>query len=105
MFDQTMKFTYDSIAKWHRKVERVCWEIPFVLVGNKADAPAESKMKPQDIFYHRKISMQYYHMSVKTNHMIQRPFLYLIRELLSDDSVRLVNVPPFLEPQNVNLPK
>ena len=53
MFDVNSRITYQNVPKWYRDLERVCLNIPIVLVGNKVDIK-DRKVKPKQITFHRK---------------------------------------------------
>jgi GTP-binding nuclear protein Ran len=93
-FDTTSKATYQKIPTWHKDVQRVCGDIPMVLVGNKVDVK-DRKVKPKQIHFHRKKNLQYYDLSVKSNFNIEKPFLYILRKLTGDNNLQLVAEIPF----------
>jgi len=101
MFDVTSKMTYKNVPNWHRDIARVCMEIPIVLCGNKVDVK-ERQVKPRTITFHRKKTMQYYEMSVKSNYNYEKPFVYLLRKLTNDQNLGLVQQPA-LPPPDVHL--
>ena len=83
MFDVTNRQTYGSVPNWHRDLERAGSGIPLVLVGNKVDV-MERSVKARQIGYHRRKNLQYYDVSVKSNYNIEKPFLYLAKQLRHD---------------------
>jgi GTP-binding nuclear protein Ran len=101
MFYVTSRISYKNVPNWHRDIVRVCEQIPIVLVGNKVDV-LDRKVLPKNIMFHRKKNLQYYDLSIKSNYNIERPFLYLMRVLLSDPNLMLVSLPAFLEPQGID---
>jgi len=52
MFDVTGRITYKNVPVWYRDLQRVCENIPIVLVGNKVDVK-ERKVKVKQINFHR----------------------------------------------------
>lgn len=84
MFDLTARVTYKNVPNWYRDVTRVWdhdgYEGPVVLVGNKVDTPTRT-VQPKEITFHRKKSLQYYDMSVKSNYNLEKPFLYILRRM------------------------
>lgn len=84
MFDVTARITYKNVPNWHRDIQRVCSNIPMVLVGNKVDVK-ERQVKAKSIQFHRKRNLQYYDVSARSNYNFVKPFLWIIR--------RLVNIP------------
>jgi GTP-binding nuclear protein Ran len=80
MFDVTARVTYKNVPNWHRDLVRVCVNIPMVLCGNKVDMK-DRKVKPKQIYFHRKKNLQYYDISAKSNYNFEKPFLWLARKL------------------------
>lgn len=103
MFDVTARMTYKNVPNWHRDIDRVCPNIPVVLCGNKVDV-TERELPPKQITYHRRRSLAYYEISVKSNYNYDKPFIYLLRELSKDDKLSLVQEPALLPAETeVNL--
>jgi GTP-binding nuclear protein Ran len=90
MFDVTAKCTYRSVPKWYSDLRMVGPDIPIVLTGNKIDCKSRV-VTPNAINFHRKVNLQYYDISVKSNYNTDKLFLYLIRRLLRDDLVYFVD--------------
>ena len=86
MFDVTSRITYKNIPNWHRDLVRVCENIPIVLTGNKVDVK-ERKVKAKTITFHRKKNLQYYDISAKSNYNFEKPFLWLARKLVGNQSL------------------
>jgi len=84
MFDVTSTVSYKSVPHWHKDLVRVCDNIPIVLVGNKVDSK-ERKVKPRDIFFHRKRNLQYYDISARSNYNFEKPFLYILKALVNQN--------------------
>lgn len=72
---------------------RVCENIPIVLCGNKVDVK-ERKVKAKTITFHRKKNLQYYDISAKSNYNFEKPFLWLARKLVGNQT--LVRLSPLL---------
>jgi GTP-binding nuclear protein Ran len=89
MFDVTSRISYKSVPKWHKDLTRICENIPIVLVGNKVDQK-DRKVRARQITYHRKRSLQYYDVSAKSNYQYEKPFLWLLRTLVGDPNLFLV---------------
>lgn len=89
MFDVTSRITYKNIAKWHKDLVRVCDNIPIVLVGNKVDQK-DRKVKARQITFHRKRNLQYFDISAKSNYQYEKPFLWILRTLVGDPNLYLV---------------
>jgi GTP-binding nuclear protein Ran len=77
------------VPKWHKDLTRICENIPIVLVGNKVDQK-DRKVRARQITYHRKRSLQYYDVSAKSNYQYEKPFLWLLRTLVGDPNLFLV---------------
>jgi GTP-binding nuclear protein Ran len=89
MFDVTSRITYKSVPNWHRDIERVCGNIPIVLVGNKVDVK-DRQVKAKQIQYHRKRNLQYYDLSARSNYNFEKPFLWLARRIANQPSLQFV---------------
>ena len=89
MFDVTSRITYKNVPNWHRDLTRVCGDIPIVTCGNKVEIP-DRKVKWHQIAIPPKNNMSYYDISVKEHFNIQKPFLWLARKLLGDDTLHFV---------------
>jgi GTP-binding nuclear protein Ran len=98
MFDVTARVTYKSVPHWHKDLVRVCETIPIVLVGNKVDCK-DRKVKPKDIFFHRKKNLQYYDISAKSNYNFEKPFLYIARKVTGTADLAFVETPALAQPE------
>ena len=65
---------------------RVCENIPIVLCGNKVDVK-ERKVKAKTITFNRKKNLQYYDISAKSNYNFEKPFLWLARKLVGNQTL------------------
>lgn len=92
MFDVTSRITYKNVPKWYKDLTRICENIPMVLVGNKVDAK-DRKVKARQITFHRKRNLQYYDVSAKSNYQFEKPFLFLMKRLVNDVNLDLVEAP------------
>lgn len=97
MFDVTARSTYKNVPTWYRDVMRVCENIPVVLCGNKVDVK-DRVVKPKHISFHRTKNLQYYDISAKSNYNYEKPFLYMMKKLLNDPNLALVENVPTLPP-------
>ena len=61
-------------------------QIPVVLCGNKVDVELR-KVKSKTITFHRKKNLQYYDMSVKSGLNLEKPLIWLARNLLGDQTL------------------
>lgn len=88
MFDVHSKTSLTNAENWIRDIQRVCGKIPIVLVGTKCDIDVNNKVSNADI---RKVmgefSVKYYEISSLTNYNFEKPFVELIRQLLSDNDI------------------
>ena len=92
MFDVCSRITYQNVPKWYKDLVRVCENIPIVLVGNKVDVK-DRKVKAKMITFHRKKNLQYYDISAKSNYQFEKPFVWLLRKLVNDNNLTLVEAP------------
>lgn len=97
-FDVTDRATYKNVPNWYRDIIRIAGEIPIVLCGNKVDVTTERQVRPKDITFYRKKTIQYFEMSVKSNYNYEKPFVYLLRKLAKDPSLALVQQPALPPP-------
>ena len=77
---------------------RVCENIPIVLTGNKVDVK-ERKVKAKSITFHRKKNLQYYDISAKSNYNFEKPFLWLARKLVGNQTLDFVAAPALAPPE------
>lgn len=89
MFDVTSRQTYKNVPLWFKNLIRVCDCIPIVLVGNKVDDKNRT-VKPKNITFHRKKNLQYYDVSGKANYQIEKPFNWLLRKLIGNSEMTLI---------------
>jgi len=55
MFDISSPMTYKNVTNWYRDIERVCGNIPIVMIGNKVDLnEMDRKVKLKSITFHKK---------------------------------------------------
>jgi len=93
MFDVTSRITYKDVPRWYNDITRVCGpDIPIVLVGNKVDVQHRT-VKTKQVNYHTKKGISYVEISAKTNLNFDVPFVTLLRRLLGDDHLALVEAP------------
>ncbi len=100
MFDVCSRITYKNVPKWYKDLTRVCENIPIVLIGNKVDVK-DRKVKARQILFPRKHGVQYYDVSAKSNYQFEKPFVWLLKNLLKDPSLYLVEA-PVLQPGEVD---
>ena len=91
MFDVTSKSSYKNVRKWYKELFELENKIPIVLCGNKVDCEKkEREVKPKQITFHREKEIQYYDISAKSNYKYDKPFVYLIRKFMGDETVHFV---------------
>jgi GTP-binding nuclear protein Ran len=101
MFDVTSRITYRNVPNWYADARREHEHEPIVLVGNKCDIK-DRAVKPRHINFHRKKNLQYYDVSAKSNYNIEKPFLHLLRVLLGNPNLTIVES-PVAEPPEVQI--
>ncbi|CAE6436798.1 unnamed protein product [Rhizoctonia solani] len=88
MFDVTSRITYKNVPNWHRDLERVCENIPL-----------ERKVKTGAVTFHRKKNLQYFEISAKSNYNFEKPFLWLARKLVGNNTLEFVAAPALAPPE------
>lgn len=83
MFDVGSCASYKNVDFWRAKIPV---HIPIVLCGNKCDVK-ERRVRPSEI----DTDLEYYDISAKSNYNFEKPFLYLVKSLLGDDTVFVEN--------------
>jgi GTP-binding nuclear protein Ran len=68
------------------------------LTGNKVDVK-ERKVKAKSITFHRKKNLQYYDISAKSNYNFEKPFLWLARKLVGNQTLEFVAAPALAPPE------
>ena len=101
MFDLTSRITYKNVPKWHRDINRIVQSIPVVLVGNKCD-DENCKISGDEVEYAKDKNIPYYEISCITNYQFELPFLIIMRQLVGDPNLKLVQAPPRNEIEAVN---
>jgi len=91
MFDVTSRITYSHVPNLHRDITRTCENIPIVIAGHSASKDSVSKVKANQITFHRKKNMQYYETTTKD--INEKPFLWLARKLSGDNQLHFVEAP------------
>lgn len=89
MFDVTARITYKNVPRWYSDVKRICDNIPMVLLGNKVDQK-DRIVKARQITFHRKRNLQYFDISAKSNFQYEKPFLWILRSLIGDPNLHLI---------------
>merc|ERR1711937_1041226 len=98
MFDVTSRVSYKNVPTWHRDLTRVCDDIPIVLCGNKVDVK-DRKVTPKQIsFQRKKVNIQYYDISAKSNYNFEKPFLWITKKLVGDHTLNFTDEPALRQP-------
>lgn len=100
MFDVASSNTYNNVKRWHRDLVRVCGNIPIVICGNKVDIMHKKTWK-KGVDFDRKTNIYLIEMSAKSNYNVEKPFVYLLRKLVGDPSLQLVQSPAIQPPKVV----
>jgi len=88
-FDLTCRDTYKQVPNWYKDLERVCGRVPMVLVGNKVDVK-DRQVPSKSVTFGRRKGIPYYDLSAKSNYNIEKPFLSLLRQIVGDPNLELV---------------
>ena len=59
----------------------------------------ERKVKAKSITFHRKKNLQYYDISAKSNYNFEKPFLWLARKLVGNQTLEFVAAPALAPPE------
>ena len=102
MFDVCNRITYKNVNTWYKALTRVCDKIPIVLVGNKVDVE-DRKVKAKQILFPRKHGIQY-DISAKSNYQFEKPFLWILRKLIGDPNLTLIEALA-LKPSEIKIPQ
>ena len=84
MFDLTAACTYRNCGKWIKDFKRICPDAPVILCGNKVDIP-ERKVKSSEIRPQILGADYYCDISAKSNYNFEKPFLEILKRLVSPD--------------------
>ncbi len=98
MFDVTARITYKNVPVWYRDICRVCEKIPVILVGNKIDSP-DKHVKARHVTFGKKRCLDYFEMSAKANYNIIEPFRELMRKLVGDPELEILESPELELPE------
>ncbi len=88
MFSLDNRGSYKNVTRWYKEISKICRDIPIILVGNKADI--RDKLRGRQISFQRAKNLQYFDISVKTNYQYEKPFLWVLKNLLGDRNLRLL---------------
>ncbi|KAF0978313.1 hypothetical protein FDP41_002828 [Naegleria fowleri] len=99
MFDVTHRNSFKNVRYWIKDIMKNCGEhIPMVLCGNKVDLLKERKVKSYHVNMDQGLlGMKYFEVSALANFNIDQPMVYLMRKLLKDDALDLVETVPMLQ--------
>jgi GTP-binding nuclear protein Ran len=85
-FDIHEQSSYKSVEKWYNLIKHAAGDIPIVICGNKVDKQGR-KVLPNEINIHRRLGLQYYDVSAKSNYNFEKPFLRILRKLKNNDNL------------------
>jgi len=91
------RISYKNVPNWYNDLRRICAEIPIVLVGNKVEVPQRT-VAAKNITFHRKVNLQYYDVSARSNYNYEKPFSWLLQQLLHRTDVQFVAAPMLSPP-------
>lgn len=97
MFDVNSPFSYSKIPEWYEDLTKPLHrkKIPIALVGNKMDRLTCHEWI-NGLTFHGKKKMPFYKLSaneIVNPHEVAKPFLWLARQLVGDNSLDFVEVP------------
>lgn len=98
MFGKTSEESFENVKVWVSTLNTMVPGIPIIIVGNKVD------IKDNRVSYKKISTMlkclrhtynieKYYDYSCKSNYNLEKPFLALVRNLMGDDEISLLEVP------------
>ena len=98
MFDLTSKLSFKNVNQWIKSINN---KIPIVICGNKCDIGLDNiKVSEADITSLVFNKYQYYHISAKSNHNYEKPFLYLARQLTGHDDLLFIESSDIVYPDD-----
>lgn len=66
--------------------------MPLAFVGNKIDIP-DKRIKEKYVIFHLKKNLPFNYISAKANFNIEKPFVSIIRKLIGNEQIELVENP------------
>lgn len=97
MFDVTSRTSYKSFSFWYDSIRKICPRIPVVICGNKVDC-RNRKVTPKEIQFHLKNPTNYFDLSSKSNYNFEKPFLFIARNIFTNN-LKFIEIPPKLPPE------
>ena len=91
MYELSQKTSYAALADKYKDLQRVVEDIPTVVVANKDDIKKPSSQKWKSLKFQRQNRLPTpYEVSVKSGKGVEKPLLYLARQLTADNRLRFV---------------
>ena len=94
MFDVHDATSYHNVLNHYQQLMTKYGRIPMVICGNKVEQPGRQVI-PQNIHVHRQLKCIYFDISTKSNYNFEKPFLFLLRQLVHPevtDYTKLCNI-------------
>ena len=101
IFDVRSRITLRSLPNWYNDITRNCRNIPIALIGNNVEA-TDWKVKRREVTFHQKERPGVFGNSMKLMHNLNKPFLWLARELTGDNNLHFVDPPTPFDETNAN---
>eukprot|EP01124_Arcella_intermedia_P025927 TRINITY_DN474_c0_g1_i1.p1 TRINITY_DN474_c0_g1~~TRINITY_DN474_c0_g1_i1.p1 ORF type:complete len:212 (-),score=22.29 TRINITY_DN474_c0_g1_i1:18-653(-) len=102
MFDLGDRKTYSRIWSWKQDIERLCPNIPIVVVGNKFDLLGRKRVPEALIKKVTEKGMDFVAVSSRTNYNLEKPFLLLSRKVTGEEDLVFVAEPSVPPPEETN---
>lgn len=91
VFDITLKETFENLDFWVEKLKEQCGDIPFLIVGNKADKEEEREVSFEDAKKKAEsYGREYIETSAKLNENVDKVFETLAIKILNNLKVKVI---------------
>lgn len=98
-FDVTSRATYKALPELYTSVTKGPLTPAVVLIGSKADLTESRVVKPKLINFHRRKNITYVEVSSQANFQWETAILAVLRGVLGDPGLDLVESPPMTLPE------